>query len=101
MTQRALPRSALGKALVYTGGLWSELVRFFGDLKIPLGTNFVERDLRGLAVGRKNPNGSRSERGTRVAALFYSPIESAKLCGVESWGYLRDPACEPSGALER
>ena len=33
--------------------------------------------------GRKNHYGSRSESGTRVAALFYSLIESAKLAGVE------------------
>ncbi len=38
-------------------------------------------------MGRKNHYGSRSERGTRVAALFYSLIESAKLCGVEPRGY--------------
>jgi hypothetical protein len=30
------------------------------------------------------------ERGTRVAALFYSLIESAKLCGVEPRAYLRE-----------
>ncbi len=35
-------------------------------------------------------NGSRSERGTRTAALFYSLIESAKLCGVELRAYLRE-----------
>jgi transposase len=34
--------------------------------------------------------GSRSERGARVAALFYSLIESAKLCGVEPRAYLRE-----------
>ncbi len=34
-------------------------------------------------VGRKNYYGSRSERGTRVAALFYSLTESAKLAAVE------------------
>ena len=39
--------------------------------------------------GRKNHYGSRSERGTRVAAMFYSLIESAKLCGVEPRAYLR------------
>jgi hypothetical protein len=32
---------------------------------------------------RKNHHGSRSERGTRVAALLYSLIESVKLAGVE------------------
>jgi transposase len=90
MTQRALPRSALGKAIAYTGGLWTGLVRFLEDPKIPLDTNGVERALRGVAVGRKNHYGSRSERGTRASALFYSLIESAKLCGVEPHGYLRE-----------
>jgi len=90
MTQRALPRSALGKAISYTGGLWPGLVRFLADPKIPLDTNSVERALRGVAVGRKNHYGSRSERGTRTAALFYSLIESAKLCRVEPRAYPRE-----------
>ncbi len=47
----------------------------------------VERALRGVAVGRKNHYGSRSERGTRVAALFYPLIESGKLAGVEPRDY--------------
>jgi len=38
--------------------------------------------------GRKNHYGSRSERGTRVAALFYSLIDTAKLCGVDPKAYL-------------
>jgi transposase len=50
----------------------------------------TQRALRGVAVGRKNHYGSRSERGTRVAALFYSLIESAKLCGVEPRAYLSE-----------
>ena len=90
MTQRALPRSALGKAIAYTSNLWPGLVRFLGDPKIPLDANGVERALRGVAVGRKNHYGSRSERGTRVAALFYSLIESAKLCSVEPRAYLSE-----------
>ena len=77
-------------AIAYTGGLWPDLVRFLADPKIPLDTNSVERALRGVAIGRKNHYGSRSERGTRTAALFYSLIESAKLCGVEPRAYLRE-----------
>ena len=50
----------------------------------------VERTLRGVVVGRKNHYGSRSERGPRVAALFYSLIASAKLCGVEPRACLRE-----------
>jgi hypothetical protein len=77
-----------GKAIAYTSGLWPGLVRFLGDPKIPLDTNRVERALRGVVVGSENHYGSRSERGTRVAALFYSLIDSAKLCGVEPRAYL-------------
>ena len=38
--------------------------------------------------GRKTHYGRRSERGTRVAVLFYPLIESAKLAGVEPRAYL-------------
>ena len=38
-----------------------------------------ERCLRSVVIARKNHYGSRSQRGTEVAALFYSLLESAKL----------------------
>jgi transposase len=41
-----------------------------------------------VVLGRKNHYGSRSRHGTEVAALFYSLIESAKLCGVGPKRYL-------------
>ena len=41
-----------------------------------------------MVVGRKNQYGSRSKRGTEIAALFYTLIESAKSCGVEPKAYL-------------
>jgi transposase len=81
--QRALPESSLGKAIAYMLGLWAGLTRFLDDPRIPLDDNATERGLRAMVLGRKNHYGSRSKRGTEVAALFYSLIESAKLCGVE------------------
>ncbi len=86
---RALPESGLGKAIDYMLGMWSGLVRFLGDPRIPLDNNGTERGLRGVVLGRKNHYGSKSRRGTEVAALFYSLIESAKLAGVEPKAYLR------------
>jgi hypothetical protein len=50
----------------------------------------LERVPRAVVDGRKNHCGSRSERGTRVAALFYSLIGSARLAGVEPRAYLRE-----------
>jgi hypothetical protein len=52
-------------------------------------------------VGRKNHYGSRSERGTRTAALFYSLIESAKLCGVEPRAYLREATRRANASASR
>jgi transposase len=86
---RTLPESVLGKALRYLGELWPGLTRFLDDARVPLDNNATERALRGPVVGRKNHYGSRSRRGTEVAAILYSLLESAKLCGVEPKAYLR------------
>jgi len=88
IAQRPLPQSGLGKAIDYMLGLWKGLTPFLDDPKIPIDNNAVERALRGVAIGRKNHYGSRSRRGTEVAALFYSLFESAKLAGVEPKSYL-------------
>jgi transposase len=85
----ALPESGLGKAIAYMTGIWSGLVRFLDDPRIPLDNNATERALRGVVIGRKNHYGSRSRRGTEVAALFYSIVETAKLANVEPKAYLR------------
>jgi transposase len=93
LQQEALPRSPLRKAIGYMGDLWPGLLRFLDDPQLPLDNNATERALRGVVLGRKNHYGSRSERGTEVAALFYSVIESAKLAGVvELDVYLRTAA---------
>lgn len=88
--QRALPQSGLGRACRYVKELWEGLTRFAGDPRIPLDNNAAERALRGVVVGRKNHYGSKSRRGTEVAALFYTLMETAKLQGVEPKAYLRE-----------
>lgn len=86
--QKVLPRSGLGQATEYLLGMWKGLTRFLEEPRIPLDNNAAERALRGVVVGRKNHYGSRSKRGTEVAALFYSLCETAKLAGVEPRAYL-------------
>jgi len=83
-----LPESSFGRAVRYMLGLWPGLVAFLDDPRIPLDNNAVERGLRGVVLGRKNHYGSRSRRGTEVAAIFYSLIETAKLRGAEPRAYL-------------
>jgi hypothetical protein len=69
--------------------LWQGLQVFLDDANVTLDNNAVERALRGVVVGRKNHYGSRSIRGTEVAAVLYSLIESAKLSGLDPDHYLK------------
>jgi transposase len=86
--QVGLPRSDFGKAVRYMLERWDGLTRFVDDPRIPLDNNAAERALRGPVVGRKNHYGSRSRRGTEVAALYYTLCETAKLAGVDPRTYL-------------
>jgi transposase len=86
--QVGLPRSDFGKAVRYMLERWEGLTRFVDDPRIPLDNNAAERALRGPVVGRKNHYGSRSLRGTQVAALFYTLCETARLVGVDPHAYL-------------
>ena len=92
LLQHALPKSSLGKAITYTSKLWPGLKRFLDDPRVPLDNNATERSIRGIAVGRKNHYGSKSQRGTEVAALYYSFVESAKLTGIDPATYLEEAA---------
>lgn len=87
--QVGLPRSDFGKAVRYMLERLEGLTHFLTDPRISPDNNAAERALRGPVVGRKNHYGSRSLRGTQVAALFYTLCESARLNGVDAQAYLR------------
>ena len=72
LTQRGLPRSDFGKAVRYMLERWAKLTLFVENSLVYPDNNAAERALRGPVVGRKNHYGSRSKRGTEVAALFYT-----------------------------
>lgn len=88
-TTVGLPRSALGQAVRYMLKRWAALTRFLENPQVPLDNNAAERSLRGPVIGRKVHYGSKSKRGTEVAAIFYTLFETAKLNGVEPVAYLR------------
>ena len=86
------PSYGLGRAISYMLKLWKGLTLFLEDPRIPLDNNAAERALRGVVVGRKNHYGSKSKRGTEVAALFYTLFETAKLSGVDPRSYVTQAA---------
>jgi transposase len=86
---QTLPESGLAKAIAYMTNHWSGLTRFLDNPRIALSNNITERANRDPVLGRKNHYGSRSVRGTEVAAQLYSILETAKLCGVDARAYLQ------------
>ncbi|HNN97456.1 MAG TPA: IS66 family transposase [Pseudomonadota bacterium] len=88
LEQSALRDSLLDKAISYMLSLWTGLRRFVEDPRLEIDNNLVERDLRGCAVGRKNHYGSKSLRGTQVAATLYTLVETASRSGMDPGKYL-------------
>lgn len=102
LEQMALPRSGLRKAIEYMLNYWNGLTAFVEQPLVPLDNNRTERALRGMVIGRKNHYGSRSRRGTEVAAILYTLIETAKLRDVDPRAYLlraADIAIEHPGTI--
>jgi transposase len=86
--QAILKTLSIGKAAAYTIANWERLTRFVENPLVPLDNNATERAIRGPVVGRKNHYGSKSRRGTEVAAILYSLVETAKLHDVDPATYL-------------
>jgi transposase len=83
-----LPKSKLGKALSYLEGQRAPLAVFLADPRLPIHNNDSERDLRHVAVGRKNWLVFASPRGGDVACRLYSLVLSCKQSGVDPESYI-------------
>ncbi len=86
--QRCLPKSKLGIAIRYALDNWEALSVFLVDPRAPMTNNQAERSIRPAVLGRKNHYGSKSRRGTEVAALFYSLIGSCRMLDLNPTEYL-------------
>lgn len=83
-----LPKSALGKAVLYTLGQWPKLVRFIDHAVIPLDNNRAENAIRPFVMGRKAWLFAATPNGAVASARLYSLVESAKANGLEPHAYL-------------
>jgi transposase len=90
---RALDETPLSKALGYARNQRVALRRFLDDGRIPIHNNWSERELRRIAVGRKNWLFLGSDLGGEANATFTSLIASCQLHGLEPFAYLRDMLC--------
>lgn len=82
--------SATARAIDYSLKRWGALTRFLGDGNVPCDNNWVENQIRPIAIGRGNWLFAGSLRAGKRAAAIMSLVHSAKLNGHDPYVYLRD-----------
>jgi transposase len=91
-SQRAdvLPKSPLGEALGYALKNWTALVRYTEAGFLAIDNNVAEREMKRIAIGRKNWLFVGSQKGGQTAAVLFSFTSTCQRLGVEPWAYLQD-----------
>ncbi|EJL68225.1 transposase [Variovorax sp. CF313] len=87
---RATDGTALARALDYSLKRWTALTRYVDDGQLPIDNNWVENQIRPIALGRSNWLFAGSLRAGQRAAAVMSLIQSAKLNGLDPYAYLKD-----------
>lgn len=82
--------SDVAKAMDYMLKRWEVFARFLSDGRICLTNNAAERELRGIALGRKAWLFAGSDRGGERAAVMYTLIQTAKLNDIDPHAWLAD-----------
>ncbi len=82
--------TAIAGAIDYSLNSWTALTRHLDDGAVPVDNNFIERQIKPWAMGRKAWLFCGSELAGQRAAVVMSLVQSAKLNGHEPWAYLRD-----------
>lgn len=83
-------KSPMGKAINYTLGLWSKLIRYTDNPKVFIDNNKIENLIRPLAIGRKNYMFAGSHNAAQRAAMMYSFFASCKLNDLNPHAWLKD-----------
>ena len=81
---------ATARALDYSLKRWQALTRFIDDGRLPIDNNWIENQIRPIAIGRKNWLFAGSLLAGQRAAVIMSLIQTAKLNGHDPHAYLRD-----------
>jgi hypothetical protein len=85
-----LPKSPMGEAIGYALNNWAALGRYTEAGFLAIDNNVSEREMKRVAIGRKNWLFVGSPQGGRTAAVLISFTSTCQRLGVEPWRYLQD-----------
>jgi len=81
---------SIAAAIDYSLNAWDALTRHLDDGAVPIDNNFIERQIKPWAMGRRAWLFAGSEMAGQRAAVVMSLVQSAKLNGHDPWAYLKD-----------
>jgi len=87
---QALPKSPIRQAINYCLKNWDALIRYTQDGVLGIDNNAAERQMKQIALGRKNWMFFGSDKGGRTAAILFSMTQSAKRSGLNLFTYIED-----------
>jgi transposase len=85
-----LPKSPMGEAIGYALNNWEALKRYTEAGFLAIDNNASEREMKRIAIGRKNWLSIGSPRGGQTAAVLFSFTSTCQRLHVEPWAYLQD-----------
>lgn len=88
--QKVPDGSAIAKALDYSLRRWEALTRFVAAGQLPIDNNWIENQIRPIAIGRNNWLFAGSLRAGQRAAAVMSLSQSARMNGHDPYAYLKD-----------
>jgi hypothetical protein len=90
--QRAqvLPKSPIAEAIGYALNNWSALIRYTEAGFLAIDNNVAEREMKRIAIGRKNWLFVGSDKGGHTAAVLFSFTSTCHRLGIDPWAYLQD-----------
>jgi transposase len=90
--QRAqvLPKSPMAEAIGYALNNWTALICYTKAGFLSIDNNVAEREMKRIAIGRKNWLFVGSTKGGSTAAVLFSFTSTCHRLGIEPWAYLQD-----------
>jgi transposase len=99
---QVLPKSPIAEAIGYALNNWTALIRYTEAGFLSIDNNVAEREMKRIAIGRKNWLFVGSDNGGRTAAVLFSFTSTCHRLGIEPWAYLHDVLTRlPSMPAER
>lgn len=88
--KQVLPKSPMTEAIGYALNNWTALMRYTEAGFLAIDNNVAEREMKRIAIGRKNWLFVGSDQGGRTAAILFSFTSTCHRLRVEPWAYLQD-----------